>query len=213
MRTISNSDLSVAKVNRIFSISKIRFLNTNSSLLLLPSEFSIFELDPFNFQSDHKMITEHLIFQHKKFLDSPSYEDSVFQGCFCVVNDIHPVGKYPTERAKEYRLVSLNIPTARSLESLFAPETSKHVHTMAYHGVCFVLLFDDQVHLSDLWKPNDLLYLHRPCLSPNNTEPLYGMKVENSSHNHIHVRNQTLKLPFYTLILYNFNFNLLSWCQ
>ena len=39
--------------------------------------------------------------------------------------------------------------------------------------------------MSSLWTPNDVLWLHRPCLTENSTEPLYGMRIENNLVYHI----------------------------
>ena len=151
----------------------------SSQYMVLPTEFAMFEFDISN--SDDKMLLlGPFLDLHDEFCQSPSMNDELLQGCFCIVGEISGVRMYPTPRAKRCRLVSLYLPTHDTIVEIFnAGSIDMKSHEQRYCGVFFVILFDDQVHMANLWNHGDLLWFHRPCLSTNNEEPLFGMTVEN----------------------------------
>ena len=165
---------------RRFLCTKTRLLHSNTTAIILPTEYAMFEIDS-NSEGDMRLLQGAFKELHRAFLQQPSYRDDELQGCFVLVHEISEVKTYPTARARSYRLVSLQLVTLEGINQLiFGQDSASSSPSSApmSAAIVFVLLFDDQVHMSDLWSPQDLLYIHRPCVSMNDQEPLFGMNIE-----------------------------------
>ena len=166
-------------LGRKFSCTKTRLLRSNATAIILPTEYAAFEIDA-NSKDDIRMLQGPLKELHRQFLQQPSISDDQLQGCYGIVHEVSEIRTYPTARARTYRLVSLQLVTIEGIDQLLLAKdlsTSSSALSLSA-GIVFILLFDDQVHMSDLWSPQDLLYIHRPCISVNDQEPLFGMNVE-----------------------------------
>ena len=166
---------------RKFLCTKTRLLRSNATPIILPTEYAMFEIDA-NTKDDLQMLRGPFKELHRQFLRQPSTCDDQLQGCYGLVHEISDIRSYPTARARSYRLVSLQLVTLEGIEELLVGKDVSPVPLSSSAplsaGVVFILLFDDQVYMSDLWSPRDLLYIHRPCISMNDQEPLFGMSVE-----------------------------------
>jgi hypothetical protein len=154
---------------RFVTFTRSRFLKGGVAPMLLPTEFLMFDIDMTKNSSDASLIRGPLSSLHASFCDSPSYSDDAVQGLFCEVLEISDVKLYPSQRAKEFRVVTL-----RLMHRDFP------VQRGGGDGVLVLILFDDQVHLADLWDIGLLLWFHRPCLTVNTEEPIFGMTIENT---------------------------------
>jgi len=171
-----SEDDSVGKSCRNVSFTRMHLLRSSKMPMILPTEFAMFEIDAAKSSSDRAMIDGPLASFHDAFCAQPSYSDDVMQGCFVLVDEISTVRQYPTPRAKEYIIV-----TMRLLHRAFPNGACQSL----YGGVLMLILFDDQVHMASLWRPGMFLWIHRPCLTLNAEEPVFGMTIENSSSHHI----------------------------
>ena len=167
-----------SELGRKFLCTKTRLLRSNATAIILPTEYASFEIDT-NSKDDIRMLQGPLKELHRQFLRQPSTSDDQLQGCYGIVYEISEIRTYPTARARSYRLVSLQLVTLEGVDQLLlGKDVSSSSSAPLSAGIVFVLLFDDQVHMSNLWSPQDLLYIHRPCVSNNEEEPLFGMNVE-----------------------------------
>ena len=170
-----------SELGRKFLCTKTRLLRSNATAIILPTEYAAFEIDT-NSKDDLRMLQGPLKELHRQFLRQPSTSDDQLQGCYGIVYEISEIRTYPTARARSYRLVSLQLVTLEGVDQLLiGKDVSSSFSSSSAPlsaGIVFILLFDDQVHMSNLWSPQDLLYIHRPCVSINEEEPLFGMNVE-----------------------------------
>lgn len=183
-----SSSSSGSGYGRGVSFTQLRFLKASKIPLILPTEFAIFEIDTTSSTSDRALIEGPLASFHSQFCIQPSYSDDVMQGCFVVVKEVSSVRSYPTPRAKEYVIVTLSL-----MHKSFPIEMRE-----PNMGVVVLILFDDQVYMAPLLRSGMVLWIHRPCLTRNTEEPVFGMQMENSSTNHIRGMSMHATIMFNT---------------
>jgi hypothetical protein len=145
--------------------------------VLLPTPLLSFTLDARQ-PADTAFIKDTLMPLYASLVSDNFPPDKLGGAIRCVIAQIRAIGttaKHPTHSGS-FRVVKLELttvaPGARNLAGVL--EETLPLKTR----FIFLLLLEDKVHLADLWKRDEVLFLYRPYLAENDGEALFGKRTE-----------------------------------
>lgn len=145
--------------------------------VLLPTPMLSFTLDARQ-PADTAFIKDTLMPMYASFVSDNFPADKLGGPLRCVMAQIRVIGritKHPSHPGN-FRVVKLELttvaPGAHNIVGVREDTLSLKTRFI------FLLLLEEKVHLADLWKRDEVLFLYRPYLAENDGEALFGKRTE-----------------------------------